>query len=184
MENRRFMDGCRPSRSTGRLAIGVVTSVILGGLMTGCGGPTWYLDAGFGERRAAEKKRHILYYFKDWDSSAHRNMKKKVLESAAVKKELTDTVNVEIEWKWSGNYKDRYRVMNAQVCVLCSPDGKEAGRMTVNPVPGDVQFAKWLREAKARARGDAATTKSSAIFEPIAPADSALTLQPNVDNGD
>jgi len=158
---------------------GALIALFAGGLLTGCGGPSWYLDPGFGERLAAEKKLPILYYFKDWDSAAHRNMKKNVLESAAVRKELVDTVNVELEWKWSGNYKDRYHVTSAQVCVVCSPDGREAGRMTVNPVPGDVQFAKWLREAKSLARGDAATTKSSAaIFTPIAPmSEPVVTMQ-------
>ena len=172
------MEGCRRRKKIGQFKFGGLLCIVLGGLATGCGGPSWYLDPGFGERLAAEKKRPILYYFKDWDSAAHRNMKRKVLESAAVKKELSDTVNVEIEWKWSGNYKDRYRVMNAQVCVLCASDGREAGRMTVNPIPGDVQFAKWLREAKALARGESATTKGSAsIFAPIQPAGSAVTLQ-------
>ena len=162
-----------------RVVLGGLIAVFVGGLATGCGGPTWYLDPGFGERLAAEKKRPILYYFKDWDSAAHRNLKKNVLDSAAVRKELGDTVNVEIEWKWSGNYKDRYHVLSAQVCVLCAPDGKEAGRMTVNPIPGVPQFAKWVRESKALARGDAATSKSSAaIFQPIAPAgDSVVTMQ-------
>lgn len=174
------MDGCRQRNGTTRLIIGGLLSLMLGALTAGCGGPSWYIDPGFGERLAAEKKRPILYYFKDWDSSAHRNMKQKVLESAVVRKELADTVNVELEWKWSGNYKDRYRVMNAQVCVLCAPDGREAGRMTVNPIPGEAQFAKWLREAKALARGESATTKGSAsIFTPVAPPDTALSLQPN-----
>lgn len=175
----RFMDGCRNRKGVSRYIIGSLLAVMLCSMAAGCGGPSWYLDPGFGERLAAEKKRPILYYFKDWDSSAHRNMKQKVFETAVVKKELTDTVNVELEWKWSGNYKDRYRVMNAQVCVLCGPDGREAGRMTVNPIPGDAQFAKWLREAKAQVRGESATTKSSAaIFKPIEPPASAVTLQP------
>lgn len=172
------MDGCRHRKVGGRIIKVGLLCVWLCGLVSGCGGPTWYLDPGYGERLAAEKKRPILYYFKDWDSSAHRNMKMKVLDSAVVRKELTDTVNVELEWKWSGNYKDRYRVMSAQVCVLCASDGREAGRMTVNPIPGDVQFAKWLREAKALARGESATTKgSAAIISPIAPPDSAVSLQ-------
>lgn len=172
------MDGCRQRKVAGRFIIGGLLSVMVVGLVVGCGGPSWYIDPGYGERLAAEKKRPILYYFKDWDSSAHRNMKQKVLDSAVVRKELTDTVNVELEWKWSGNYKDRYRVMNAQVCVLCASDGREAGRMTVNPIPGDVQFAKWLREAKALAKGESATTKgSAAIVSPIAPSHSEVTLQ-------
>jgi len=173
------MEGCRGSKGFVRRVLVGFAGLWAVGLASGCGGPSWYLDPGFGERLAAEKKRPILYYFKDWDSAAHRNMKKNVLDSAAVRKELTDTVNVELEWKWSGNYKDRYRVNSAQVCVLCSPDGREAGRMTVNPVPGDVQFAKWLREAKTKARGEEATTRSSAaIFTPIAPmTDPIVTMQ-------
>src|SRR6185295_17226178 len=98
------MDGCRRLKTIRRFKLSGMLFVVLGGLATGCGGPSWYLDPGFGERLATEKKRPILYYFKDWDSSAHRNFKMKVLDSAVVRKELTDTVNVETEWKWSGNY--------------------------------------------------------------------------------
>ena len=172
------MDGCRRQKVAGRIISGGLLSVVLSGLASGCGGPSWYLDPGYGERLAAEKKRPILYYFKDWDSAAHRNMKKKVLDTAVVRKELADTVNVELEWKWSGNYKDRYHVMSAQVCVLCSSDGRETGRITVNPIPGDAQFAKWLHEAKAKARGEPATSKgSAAIIAPVSPPDPAVTPQ-------
>lgn len=159
-------------------------TLLAGALACGCGGPRWYIDAGFGERLAADKKKPLLIYFKAWDSTAHRNMKMKVLDSGVVGKELTDTVNVEVEWSWSGPMKDKYRITRPQVCVFCAPDGREVGRMTVDPVPDAAAFAKWVRETKSLAKGEAPKPKevsSAALFSPGAsdrePTPGAVTIQ-------
>ncbi len=118
----------------------------------GCG-PVWYLDPGFGQRLAKQQDKPLLMYFKAWDSTQHRNMKLKVFEHPSIKKELMDTINVELEFAWFPDYAQRYRVQRAQVCVMCSPEGdRVSSPMYVNPVPGDQEFLDWLQKAKAAAK--------------------------------
>jgi hypothetical protein len=125
-------------------------------LLAGGCGPNWYIDAGFGERLAKEENKPILFYFKAWDSAHHRNMKMNVLESAAVKRELMDTVNIELEFAWAEPYKTRYKVQRPQVCVMCDPGGKMVSTpQPANPVPTPEVFVNWLRKAKTDAKGNA-----------------------------
>jgi hypothetical protein len=133
----------------------------MGGLLLllpgGCG-PTWYMDAAFAERLAKEQNKPLLFYFKAWDSTQHRNMKMKVFEYPAVKKELMDTVNVELEFAWSAPYKGRYKVQAPQVCVMCDPNGNMVYTAKyVNPVPSDEDFLAWLRRAKAEVKPGTST---------------------------
>ena len=79
----------------------------LWGAAQGCG-PAWYIDPGFAERLAREENKPLLFYFKAWDSAQHRNMKLNVLEDPAVKKELMDTVNVELEFAFFPDYQQRF----------------------------------------------------------------------------
>jgi hypothetical protein len=135
-------------------------------LASGCG-PTWYLDPGFAERTAKEQNKPLLFYFKAWDSTQHRNMKMKVFEYPAVKRELIDTVNVELEFAWSAPYKGRFKVQQAQVCVMCDPSGKMVYTAKyVNPVPSEEDFLAWLRRAKAEARPGASTVPATSKPEP------------------
>lgn len=128
--------------------LGLLAAISAGGCR-----PDWYIDPGFGERLAKEESKPLLYYFKAWDSTQHRNMKMKVLESAAVKKELMDTVNVELEFAWAGPYRTKYNVQMPQVCVMCDPTGKMVSTpFYVNPVPSEEAFASWLRQAKTLAK--------------------------------
>ncbi len=130
-----------------------VIAVLLLGSAGGCG-PIWYIDASFAERLAKQENRPILFYFKAWDSTQHRNMKLNVLEHPPVKKALIDTVNVELEFAWypGPEYAKRYGVRQPQVCVMCKPDGEMVGSsMYVNPVPTNEAFLDWLLSAKAEA---------------------------------
>lgn len=118
----------------------------------GCG-PVWYLDGDLGERIAAEQNKPMLVYFKSWDSSLHRNMKLQVFENAAVKSEMTDTVNVELEFAYFPEHRKRYGVQRSQVAVMCDPQGRRvASPIDLNPVPTPEVFLEWLRKAKAEAR--------------------------------
>ncbi|RIK67876.1 MAG: hypothetical protein DCC65_05230 [Planctomycetota bacterium] len=119
----------------------------------GCG-PVWYLDPDFGERLAAEKNKPMLIYFKVWDSSLHRNMKLEVLENSAVKRELVDMVNVELEFAYFAEQRQKYGVQRPQVCVVCNSRGERVSTpISVNPVPSVEVFVEWLRKAKAEALG-------------------------------
>jgi len=142
------------NRSSIRLRLGGVLFLLLAG---GCG-PNWYIDPNFGERLAKEENKPILYYFKAWDSTHHRNMKLNVLESAAVKRELMETVNIEVEFAWAGNYKNRFKIQRPQVCVMCDPSGKMVlSPLPVNPLPTPDAFVNWLRKAKGEAKGSVPT---------------------------
>lgn len=119
----------------------------------GCSAPRWYLDPTFGTRLADQEKKPILFYFKEWDSTQHRNMRVQVLDSAAVQKELLDTINIELEFAWSDPYRKIYGVQKPQVCVMCDSDGNKVGSgLYVNPVPTQAKFLEWLRECKALAK--------------------------------
>ncbi|HVP11119.1 MAG TPA: hypothetical protein VMV94_08050 [Phycisphaerae bacterium] len=136
-------------------------------LLAGGCGPTWYIDAAFAERLAKEQNKALLFYFKAWDSTQHRNMKMKVFENPAIKKELMDTVNVELEFAWSAPYKNRYKVVQPQVCVMCDPNGKMVYTAKyVNPVPTDEDFLAWLRRAKAEAKPGTSTAPAPSTAEP------------------
>lgn len=141
-----------------RLSVKPLLGGLLFTLLAGGCGPNWYIDASFGERLAKEENKPILYYFKAWDSTHHRNMKMQVLENAAVKRELIDTVNVELEFAWAGPYKTRFKVQRPQVCVMCDPGGKMvSSALAVNPLPTPEEFVNWLRKAKSEAKGSAST---------------------------
>jgi hypothetical protein len=115
-------------------------------LAIGCQQQTWYLDPRFGERLAQQDKKPILFYFKAWDSTQHRNMQLNVFNDPAVKAELLKTVNIEVEFAWSTPYKERYGVSNAQVCVMCKPDGTKVGHaLYANPVPTVPRFLDWFK---------------------------------------
>jgi hypothetical protein len=129
----------------------------------GCGGPVWYLDPNFGERLAREQNRPLLMYFKVWDSSQHRNLRMKVLDHPAVKAELRGTVDVEIPWGYFPALDRKYRVPAGQVCVMCTPDGREVGRIFVNPVPEVDKFLEWLREVKPQATPTPTTATASNV---------------------
>ncbi len=129
-------------------------------LAGGCG-PVWYLDPGFAERVAAHDKKPLLLYFKSWDSSVHRNMRLEVLENAAVKAELTGTINVELEYAYFPQYRNRYGVRQSQVCVMCNSEGKRVSTpLYVNPVPTPEKFLDWLKIAKTAALPSAASGPS------------------------
>ncbi len=122
------------------------------GGLTGCGGPLRVVDPHFGERHAKQNNMPILFYFKAWDSTQHRNMILKIFDDAQVKKELTGVITIELEYAWSTPYKERYHVQGPQVCVMSKPDGTMVHKSRyVNPVPTPKQFIEWLKAAKAEA---------------------------------
>lgn len=135
-----------------------VSRLVLGGIWvvgmyaaSGCG-PVWYLDPGYAERLAAKEKKPLLLYFKAWDSSVHRNMRREVLENAAVKAELKGTVNAELEYAYFKEWTRRFGVRQPQVCVMVNPAGQRvASPMYVNPVPTPEKFLDWLKNAKSEA---------------------------------
>jgi hypothetical protein len=132
--------------------------VTLGGLCivglfaaNGCG-PVWYLDPGFAERLAAKEKKPLLLYFKAWDSTVHRNMRREIFENGAVKGELKGTVNAELEFAYFKEWTRRFGVRQPQVCVMVNPMGERVSSpLYVNPVPAPDKFLDWLKKAKAEA---------------------------------
>jgi hypothetical protein len=148
--------GVSRATASGRLAGGPWGFILLAGigllLTSGCG-PTWYLDPSFGERLAKEQNKPLLFYFKAWDSTQHRNMKEKVFKSSAVQSEMMDTVNIELEFAWAGPYRTKYKVQQPQVCVMSDSTGRMvSSALYVNPVPSEETFLSWLRRSKAEAR--------------------------------
>lgn len=130
--------------------IGALFAAALSG---GCG-PVWIVDPAFAEKMARKENKPLLLYFKSWDSSQHRNMRLQVFADGAVSKEMTDTINTELEFAFFPDYRNRYGVKTPQVCVMCTPDGKKVGTsLYVNPVPTAEKFAEWLRSTKAEATG-------------------------------
>lgn len=139
---------------TGLIVSGRVALLLLIALLSvagGCG-PVWWMDPNFAERLAKKENKPILYYFKEWDSTQHRNMWWNVFENAAVKKELKDTINVDVLLAWYPDYKKRFQISRPQVCVMCKPNGEAVhDTLYVNPVPKPEEFLRWLRRAKAEA---------------------------------
>jgi len=118
----------------------------------GCSSPAWYLDPGSGERLAKQENKPLLLYFKEWDSTHHRNMRLDVFANPEVQKEMLGTINVELEYAWYKPEALKYGVLDPQICVMCNPDGKKVGEsMYANPVPKPKFFLEWLREQKALA---------------------------------
>ncbi len=129
-------------------------------LFSGCSDATWYLDPGFAERKAEKDNRPLVYYFKSFDSTLHRNMYWNVLKIGSVKSELRDTINVELEFGFFDDREERYGVKKAQTCVFAAPDGTKVGEaLSVNPVPTPQEFLAWLRAAKAEWSGNQPSTK-------------------------
>ena len=125
--------------------------LVFGPALTGCGDTKWYLDPGFAERKAAKDQRPMLYYFKAFDSTLHRNMYWQVLQNGSVKKELRDTINIELEFGFFDDRQSRYKVDKPQTCVLATPNGAQVGdSLSVNPVPDFKTFLNWLRAVKSQ----------------------------------
>lgn len=121
-------------------------------LVIGCAEPVWHLDPGLGERIAKQENKPLLFYFKSWHSTQHRNMRLKVFGDPAVKQELLKTVNVEMEFSWKPAYEQRYGVSNPQICVMCKPDGTKVGHaLYTNPVPTVPRFLDWFKKAMTEA---------------------------------
>lgn len=117
----------------------------------GCG-PVWYFDPNFAERLARQENKPLLLYFRSWDSTQHRNMLREVLGNSAVRSELMDTVNAELEFAYFRTIASRYGVQRPQVCVMCRPDGTMVFTPEyVSPVPKPEAFLEWLKRAKAEA---------------------------------
>lgn len=143
---------------TRRGATGLLLSCTVAALcVTGCRKPVWYLSPDLPERVARKENKPILYYFRAFDSTHHRNMLRNVLWNNRVEEELLDTVNLDLEFGFFEEQQARYDVRKPQVCVLVAPDGT---RLTPNhelvPVPSVDAFLTWLKEAKARAPAAAA----------------------------
>ncbi|MFH1419072.1 MAG: hypothetical protein ABII12_12410 [Planctomycetota bacterium] len=138
-------------------------------LATGCGGPTWYLDARFAQRLAKQENKPLLLYFKDWDSNQHRDMQEKVFKNAEVVREMKTTINVELEFNWAGTYATQYDVRKSHMCVMCDPQSRAVGEaLFVNPVPKPEDFLRWLRRQKEIAvpPKEATSTPVSAVPAP------------------
>jgi hypothetical protein len=145
------------NRRIGRRTTWIASALLLLGMLTGGCGPVWYLDSGYAQRLAKQERRPLLVYFKAWDSTQHRNMKSKIFEDPAIKRELTDTVNLELEFAWAPEEARRWGVQRAQVCVMCTPDGDKVGQsLYVNPVPTEKEFLDWLLKVKATVKPGAA----------------------------
>lgn len=121
-------------------------------MLAGCSRATWYVAPDFGEKKALKENRPILYYFKAWDSTQHRNMLRNVLHDSRVDKALQDTINIELEYGFFDEQANRFKVRKPQVCVFAAPDGSRiTPNYYVNPVPTAEAFLEWLRNAKAEA---------------------------------
>lgn len=163
-------DGCMETSETafmtrfGKLCLlraGTFVGFGLLPLAIGCAQPAWYLDHGFGERLARQENKPLLFYFKAWDSTQHRNMRLKVFNDPAVKAELLKTVNLELEFSWSTPYKERYGVSNPQICVMCKPDGTKVGHaLYANPVPTVARFLDWFKSTLSEALPPTASAPS------------------------
>ena len=128
----------------------------------GCAGQQWWLDPGFAERLAAKEKKPLLFYFKAWDSTQHRNMKIKVFENPVVKQKMKGLIAVELEFAWSAPYDKRYKVHRSQLCVMCKPNGEMVGSsLYVNPVPTPEKFLEWLKRTKQEAMPPKPTTQKA-----------------------
>lgn len=141
-----------PRAAAGRRRTRLAVLLSLSLAAPGCGGPFWYVFPDEGVKQAQKDGKPMLLYFKAWDSTQHRNMSRNVLNNPDVKRELRDTVNIELEFAYAKEYTRQYRVQAAQVCVVAAPDGREVARMFVNPVPEPGKFLEWLKKAKADAK--------------------------------
>lgn len=145
------------------LRVGAFVVLLVLPVVVGCAAPVWYLDPGFGARLAKQNNKPMLFYFKAWDSTQHRNMRKKVFGDPAVRAELLKTVNIELEYSWSTPYKERYRVSNPQICVMCKPDGTKVGHaLYANPVPTVPRFLDWFKTSLGEALPPTASAPNAA----------------------
>jgi hypothetical protein len=134
---------------------------LLGWLVLAAGGcgPQWLIEPRTAERLAREDNKPLLIYFKAWDSAQHRNMVLDVFNHPSVKPALKDTINLELELAFFPEYCRRYNVQRPQICVMCTPDGRQVDTpMYVNPVPTPEVFLAWLTRAKAAAKPPPAST--------------------------
>lgn len=137
----------RPYRR--RPALGVLA--LLGLVLSGaCNEPVWYIGPNMGgEEQARRENKPLMLYFKSWDSSHHLSMKKNVFDDAAVKKELIQTINIELEYRFFPELERKYGVTGPQVCVMCDPNGRKVGNsLYVNPAPSAETFLQWISSAR------------------------------------
>lgn len=156
----------------------VLLAVLFVSQLAGCSHAVWYVAPEFGEKKAQKDNRPILYYFKAWDSTQHRNMLQNVFHDPQVDRELRDTINIELEYGFFDEQSERYKVHKPQVCVFAAPDG---ARLTpnyyVNPVPTPAAFLEWLRDAKRKAPNAGAAANDNAP-EPTAEPAPRVTTPP------
>ena len=150
--------------------IGILICLVAVPIGMGCARAVWYVAPEFGESKAKKDNKPILYYFKAWDSTQHRNMLKNVLHDPRVDKELRQTINIELEYGFFDEQSERFKVRKPQVCVFAAPDGS---RLTpnyyVNPVPTADAFLQWLREAKGQAPAPVAPSTNPDTATPTEP---------------
>lgn len=152
----RVLNNMRALASRGRLrrivGVGVLAGILAATMASGCSRAIWYVAPEFGEKKAAKDNKPILYYFKAWDSTQHRNMLKNVLHDPRVDRELKKTINIELEFGFFDEESGRFNVRKPQVCVFAAPDGTRlTPNYSVNPVPTPEAFLIWLKDAMRKA---------------------------------
>ncbi len=119
----------------------------------GCGGAIRLLSPSAGANLARDKNKPLLYYFKAWDSTQHRNMIIDVFENPEVTAALADVITVELEYAFYLSIARKYEIPKPQWFVMCTPGGAMVRRLDgASRMPTAAGFLQWLKEAKSLAK--------------------------------
>lgn len=131
------------------LALGVVALVC-----AACSGIEWEYDFTAAESRARLEQKDLFVYFRRWSSPRCGGLERDwLLTAPEVKPALKGMVNCWLEWDWSQEIAQKYRVRGYPAFVLVRPNNRATVVAGVITLQQFLEFAERARSPVAASPG-------------------------------
>jgi len=136
----------------------ILTWCGIGMLAAGCADYQWQDNFDDAMKMAAEQKKPLFVYYRNWLSADCTRMYNDVLNLPEVASELKGAINCQLEYNWEPNQEKmaQYRVKAVPGYVIVLPNGKYRSR---TGVMSKERFVRFVRSALALGARKESTAK-------------------------